>query len=89
MFSQDLLCCRRGVGVETILNSMRAADRIVAIDGCDTDCAAKLLRKAGFENLHHIRVTDLGFEKGSSPVAGEAVERVAAEILALVRIGEG
>jgi uncharacterized metal-binding protein len=82
--------CLAGVGgdVETIRNNTRAADRIVAIDGWDTDCAAKLLRKAGFENFDHLRVTDLGFEKGSSPVTEDPVERIAAGILTLVRVGK-
>jgi len=82
--------CLAGVGgdVETIMNNTRAADRLIAIDGCDSDCAAKLLRKAGFEDFNHIRITDLGFEKGSSPVTEGAVERIAAEILTLLRVGE-
>jgi uncharacterized metal-binding protein len=80
--------CLAGVGgdVETIMNNTRAADQIVAIDGCDTDCAAKLLRKAGFEDFHHLRITDLGFEKRSSPVTEDAVERTAAEIMDRLRL---
>ena len=81
--------CLAGIGgdVDTIINNTREAEKLVVVDGCDTDCAAKLLRKAGFENFGHLRVTDLGFEKGSSPVTEEAVDKVTQEMLALVRKG--
>ena len=81
--------CLAGVGgdVDMILNNTREAEKLVAIDGCDTDCAAKLLRKAGFNSFEHLRVVDLGFEKGSSPVTEEAIDRVEQAALALVRKG--
>lgn len=47
-----------GGGVETILNNTRAAQKVVVLDGCDTDCAAKLMRKAGIETFGHLRVVD-------------------------------
>ena len=82
--------CLAGVGgdVEMIVNNTRAAEKLVVIDGCDTDCAAKLLRKCGFEEFQHLRVTDLGYEKGQSPVTEEAIDRVAGQVLALARVGE-
>ncbi len=82
--------CLAGVGgdVETIVNNTRAAEKLVVIDGCDTDCSAKLLRRAGFTEFEHLRVTDLGFEKGNSPVTGEAIARVTAGILLRLRVAE-
>jgi len=82
--------CLAGVGgdVDMIVNNTRDADRLVVIDGCDTDCAAKLLRKSGFPDFEHFRVTDLGFEKGQSPVTEESVERVAAVLVSRLRVGE-
>jgi len=79
--------CLAGVGggIESIVNNTRDASHLVAIDGCDTDCTAALLRKASFTDFEHVRVTDLGFEKGQSPVADESIERVAAEIRAKIR----
>ena len=83
--------CLAGVGgdVEMIVNNTRAADRLLVIDGCDTDCAAKLLRKAGFETFEHLRVTDLGFEKGASPAVEPAIGKVASAALALLRTRAG
>ena len=82
--------CLAGIGgdVDMIVNNTREAEKLVVIDGCDSDCAAKLLRKSGFEEFAHIRVTDLGFEKGSSPVTDHAVERTAAEAIAVLRVDE-
>ncbi|MCW5976827.1 MAG: putative zinc-binding protein [Bryobacteraceae bacterium] len=79
--------CLAGIGgdVDMIVNNTRAATRILVIDGCETDCAARLLRKAGFDGFDHLRVVDLGLAKGQSPATEEAVERIALAALALLR----
>lgn len=71
--------CLAGVGgrVDKILDKTATAERLLVIDGCDLDCAKKSLELAGFTTLQHLRVTDLGLEKGSSPVNRERVELVA------------
>jgi len=82
--------CLAGVGgdVDMIVSNTRAAERLVVIDGCENDCAAKLLRRAGFRQFGHLRVTDMGLEKGQSPLTNEAVDRVATSALALLWGGE-
>ena len=62
--------CLAGVGgrVEPILKRTEAASRILAIDGCDLDCTKKCLEAAGFDAFEHLRITDLGFEKGKTMV---------------------
>ena len=77
-----------GGGVDDILNDARAANRLVVVDGCDNECAAKLLRKAGFDKFMHLRVTDLGFEKGDSPVTDENVDEVAEALSELLGVRE-
>jgi uncharacterized metal-binding protein len=79
--------CLAGIGgkVAPIMAKTESADVILAIDGCGLDCVAACLKEAGFAEFKHIRVTDLGLEKGKSPMSDEAVEKVAAkcaEILA-------
>jgi uncharacterized metal-binding protein len=71
--------CLAGVGgrVQGILDKTRAAARVVAIDGCPLDCAKKTLEQAGFTKFAHVRVTDLGMEKGKAPVTDQNVETVA------------
>jgi uncharacterized metal-binding protein len=67
--------CLAGVGgqVEGIVQKTRAASRIVAIDGCSLDCTKKCLEQAGIDNFKHLRVTDLGMEKGQTPVTDDNV----------------
>jgi uncharacterized metal-binding protein len=72
--------CLAGIGgrVQGILDKTRTTSRIVAIDGCSLDCTKKTLEQAGFTKFEHVRVTDLGMEKGQSPATERNVE-IAAE----------
>jgi len=76
---QGKMFCLAGVGgrVEGIMKTTAAADTILAIDGCSLDCVKKTLEQAGFEHFTHLRVTDLGMEKGHSPAQYENIGRVA------------
>lgn len=70
--------CLAGVGgrVEGIMKTTESADTILAIDGCPLDCVKKTLEQAGFNRFAHLRVTDLGMEKGHSPANNESIKRV-------------
>lgn len=54
--------------VSGILKSTEAAASILAIDGCALDCTRKSLEEAGFTRSNHLRLTDLGFEKGNTNI---------------------
>ncbi len=71
--------CLAGIGgrVSGIIKSTEAAAAVLAIDGCELNCARKTLEQAGFTTFQHICLADLGFRKGSSPVDAEAVAKVA------------
>lgn len=69
-----------GGGVELILLNTQAAKTLVAVDGCDTDCAKRTLERAGFKDFTHIRVTDLGMEKGKTEVTPEHIDMVAGRV---------
>ena len=71
--------CMAGLGgdVGPIVETTRKACAILAIDGCDVDCVKKTLERLGFKDYLHMRVTDLGLEKGSSPVTDESIGKVA------------
>ncbi|HUT30939.1 MAG TPA: putative zinc-binding protein [Sedimentisphaerales bacterium] len=71
--------CLAGIGgrVEPIINAGKSASLLLAIDGCELDCAKNCLEKAGFENFQHLRITDMGMEKGKSPATDERVAEVA------------
>ncbi len=72
--------CLAGIGgrVSGILETTKAASKILAIDGCPLDCARKSLAEAGINEFEHLRLTDLGMEKGQSPVSDELVDKVVA-----------
>lgn len=70
--------CLAGIGgkVEPIIKKTESASQILAIDGCNLDCVKSTLKQAGFDKFVHMRVTDLGMEKGKSPANEENVAKV-------------
>jgi len=79
--------CTAGLGgrISGILKTAEAADTILAIDGCPLHCVKSSLEQAGFSTFKHLRLADLGLEKGKSPVTEESVNKVAtraAELMA-------
>lgn len=71
--------CLAGLGgdIQPIIDTTKAAGKVLAIDGCPTDCARRTLERVGFKDYLHMRVTDLGMEKGSSPVTDESIGKIA------------
>lgn len=70
--------CLAGIGgnVEAIINTTKEADQLLAIDGCPIACAKKILENNGINEFKYYQVTDLGLEKGKSPVNDENVNLV-------------
>lgn len=66
-----------GIGgrVSTIINSAKAARSVLAIDGCPLDCTKRTLEVAAFTRVNHLRLNDLGFEKGKTKVSSESVAK--------------
>jgi len=78
--------CLAGIGgrVPGIMKTTESASKILAIDGCDLDCVKKCLQLAGFSKFEHLRLTDLGMEKGKCPATEEKIAKAtqkAAELL--------
>jgi len=78
--------CLAGIAgkVELIEVNTRGADRILVVDGCDSDCAKKTMEFGGFTGFIHLRVSDLGMEKGKTPVTDERIGIVAAKLRELL-----
>jgi uncharacterized metal-binding protein len=76
------MACLAGIAgkVETIEVATLAADRLIVVDGCDSDCAKKTMVEGGFQRFAHVRVSDLGFEKGKTTVTDERIDLVAGKI---------
>jgi uncharacterized metal-binding protein len=78
--------CMAGIGgqVELIMQKTKSASMILAIDGCNLNCVKKSLELAGFTKFEHLRVTDLGIEKGNSPSTDENIDKVVQKSTALL-----
>ena len=78
--------CLAGIAaqVELIEVNTRGADRLLVVDGCDSDCARKTMELGGFTGFIHLRVSDLGMEKGKTPVTGERIGTVASKLRELL-----
>lgn len=78
--------CLAGIGgrVSGILASTKAADQIVAIDGCPLNCAKATLEQAGFENVLHLNLTEIGLPKGQSPVTSERIMQIVSKVKILL-----
>ena len=70
--------CPAGIGgrISGIIKSTEAAASVLAIDGCALDCAKKSLEEAGITRFNHLRLTNLGFEKGKADVNSNSIARV-------------
>jgi len=73
---QAKMFCLAGIGahVPGMIESTKAAQKIVAIDGCAVACAKKTLEHAGFTPVA-FNLKDMGFEKGKTPVNDDSVEK--------------
>ena len=74
--------CLAGIGarVEQIVTNSEAAERLISVDGCDNDCSRKMLEAAGFKPGLHVRITDLGMEKGNTEITPERIREVIDEL---------
>lgn len=73
--------CLAGIGAHLsgFLESTKAADAVIAIDGCPTACASKTLEHAGFKPKKY-NLKEMGFAKGQSPASDDAVTKICGAI---------
>jgi uncharacterized metal-binding protein len=78
--------CLAGVGgrVTGIMKTTGEASDILALDGCDLDCTKKCLDQAGFTQFKHLRITDLGMEKGKTLITEQNIAKVVAQADSMV-----
>lgn len=79
--------CAVGIGgrVSGIMETTKAAQKILVLDGCPLNCVKNCLQQAGFDNFLHLQLADMGLQKGKSPMSAETIESVvrkASELLA-------
>ena len=73
--------CLAGVGahVNGFVENAKTAEFTVAIDGCPTSCARKVLEHVGAKTQSFV-ITEMGYAKGKTEVTDEAVNDIAAKI---------
>lgn len=71
--------CLAGIAarIPGMLETTKCASKIVVIDGCPQDCARKTLEAAGFGKIAHVKLYELGMERGKTPETHEAIAKVA------------
>ena len=72
------MSCLAGVGggISGFIASAQGADVTLVLDGCPQDCGKKTMEKNGVTGFKHLRLTDLGFQKGKAPVNEQNMETV-------------
>lgn len=78
---QAKMFCLAGIGahIPGVIESTKAASKIIAIDGCPVACSKKTLEQAGFKVMA-FNLKDMGFEKNKTKVNEESIEKVASKI---------
>ena len=64
-----------GAGIEKSIEDFKNKN-ILMLDGCPIDCGKKIMDKAGIANYKYFRITDLGYEKGKTPINQDTVEAI-------------
>lgn len=78
---QAKMFCLAGIGahIPGMIESTKASNKIITIDGCAVSCAKKTLEHAGFTPIA-FNLKDLGFEKGKTKVDDEAIDKSLSKI---------
>lgn len=72
-----------GAGIPKMIESVKGA-KILVIDGCDLDCGKIVMQKNGLSDFTHLRLSDIGYKKGSSAPEKQrtdAIYKVACSLL--------
>ena len=62
-------------GLDFAMDPVKAAERIIVIDGCPENCAKIIMEKAGVTSYDYIQLAELGMEKGHTKVEQENIAR--------------
>ncbi|HNW39554.1 MAG TPA: putative zinc-binding protein [Candidatus Omnitrophota bacterium] len=78
---QAKMFCLAGIGahIPGMIESAKAAKRIISIDGCSVSCAKKTLEHAGLK-VEAYNLKDLGFEKGKTKVDENSIKSATSKI---------
>jgi len=60
---------------QALITAFKSAN-VLVVDGCPVDCAKKILEKAGITDFNHLRLTDLGYKKGETPISENVIQAI-------------
>ncbi len=82
------MTCLAAIGAELsgFVESAKAAESNIVIDGCRVSCGKKIFEKMGLPFVHY-KTTDYGVEKGKTEITEEVVNKVSREITETVADG--
>ena len=60
---------------QPLITAFKSAN-VLVIDGCPVDCGKKILEKAGITDFNHLRLTDLGYKKGETPISENVIQAI-------------
>ena len=69
-------------GITEMIDSVKDTKMLV-IDGCTLDCGKKTFEENGLNDFIHLRLTDLGYEKGKTPPTADVIEKMYEEAIFL------
>jgi len=64
-----------GAGHSGFVESAKAADENIVIDGCPISCGKQIFEESGI-SFTHLKTTDFGVEKGKTKIDNELVTNV-------------
>ena len=62
-------------------NNLSRDARLIVLDGCPIDCAAKILNERGIHNFEHVHSTDFGIVKGKTPIVEEKIIEISSAVI--------
>jgi len=71
-----------GAGIDEMIDSIKDTDMLV-IDGCELDCGRLTMERNGLSGYHHLRLTDLGYIKGQTPVKSKIIDNISEQAILL------
>jgi uncharacterized metal-binding protein len=66
-----------GAHIPSFVESTKLATKVLVIDGCPEECARKTLEQAGIKSFSHLKLADMGFQKGATPASAKRIRQVA------------
>lgn len=76
------MTCLASVGahISGFVQSAKGAEENITIDGCSINCAKKILEHIGVTPTRSYIVTEMGVEKGKTPVTEEIINEISNKI---------